>query len=226
MRTDASSGWLAQEFGGLLDEFDLDERQERFVRARWFDQMAWFDGKARQAQQRYHLLRLVAIVGGLVVPALVSLNVRHGSVASTIAWATFALSLAVGIAVAVDGFFNYGGRWRQYRRTAELLKAHGWQYFELVGVYSGYPNHRAAFERFAAAVESLIAEDVESYLSKVMAEHPQAERQPAVQPGADRSDVAGPDQQLVAGHLGVGGVVTQGAQEQLGHAGYHERPPY
>jgi hypothetical protein len=30
----------------------------------------------------------------------------------------------------------------------------------------------------------------------------------------------------VAGHLGVGGVVTQGAQEQLGHAGDHSRPPY
>ena len=45
-------------------------------------------------------------------------------------------------------------------------------------------------------------------------------------PGADRADVAGADQQLVAGHLGVGGVVAQGAQEQLGHAGDHSRPPY
>lgn len=175
MPTNASSGWLVEEFGGLLDDFDLDERQRRFVRARWLDQLAWFESKAKQAQQRYHLLRLVAIVGGLIVPALVGLNLRHGTVASTIAWVTFALSLVVGIAVALDGFFNYGGRWRQYRRTAELLKGHGWQYFELVGVYSGYPNHRAAFGRFAAAVEALIAEDVEAYLSKVMREHPQGE---------------------------------------------------
>jgi hypothetical protein len=170
MSADASSGWLAQEFGGLLDDFDLDERQRRFVRARWLDQMAWFDTKARQAQRRYYVLRLVAIVGGLTVPALVSLNVHHGTVASTIAWTTFALSLVVGISVAVDGFFNYGGRWRQYRRTAELLKGHGWQYFELVGVYSGFATHGAAFPRFAAAVEALIAEDVEAYLSKVMRE--------------------------------------------------------
>jgi Protein of unknown function (DUF4231) len=176
MPADSPSARLAQEFGGMLDELDLDERQRRFVRSRWFDQMAWFEAKAKQTQRRYYVLRLVAIVGGLVVPALVSLNVRHGTVASTIAWTTFALSLVVGIAVAVDGFFNYGGRWRQYRRTAELLKGHGWQFYELVGVYGGARTHRAAFAKFAAAVESLIAEDVETYLSKVMREQPHAEK--------------------------------------------------
>jgi Protein of unknown function (DUF4231) len=177
MSADASSSWLAQEFGGVVDDFDLDERQRRFVQARWLDQMAWFDAKARQSQRRYYLLRLVAIVGGLIVPALVSLNIHQDTVRSTIAWATFTLSLVVGISVAVDGFFNYGGRWRQYRRTAELLKGHGWQYFELVGVYSGFRTHRAAFPRFAAAVEALIAEDVEAYLSKVMREQQHGEQQ-------------------------------------------------
>jgi hypothetical protein len=176
MSSDAQSGWLVQEFGPLLDEFDLNERQRRFVRSRWLDQVSWFDAKAKQAQRRYYVLRLVAIVGGLIVPALVSLNIHRDTVASTIAWTTFALSLVVGIAVAVDGFFNYGGRWRQYRRTAELLKGHGWQYFELIGVYSGYRTHRAAFPRFAAAVEALIAEDVEAYLSKVMREEQHGEQ--------------------------------------------------
>jgi hypothetical protein len=172
MPADSTSAWLVQEFGGLIDEFELDDRQKRFMRARWLDQMAWFDRKARQTQRRYYVLRLVAIVGGLVVPALVSLNVRHGQVASAVAWTTFALSLVVGISVAVDGFFNYGGRWRQYRRTAELLKGHGWQFFELVGAYSGYQTHNAAFLPFAAAVEALIAEDVDVYLSKVMRDQP------------------------------------------------------
>jgi hypothetical protein len=172
MPADSTSAWLVQEFGGLIDEFELDDRQKRFMRARWLDQMAWFDRKARQTQRRYYLLRLVAIVGGLVVPALVSLNVRHGEVASAVAWTTFALSLVVGISVAVDGFFNYGGRWRQYRRTAELLKGHGWQFFELVGAYSSYQTHDAAFLPFAAAVEALIAEDVDVYLSKVMRDQP------------------------------------------------------
>jgi hypothetical protein len=181
MSSDARSGWVVQEFGGLLDDFDLDERQRLFVRSRWLGQMAWFDSKAKLAQRRYYALRLVAIVGGLIVPALVSLDIHNNTTASTIAWTTFALSLVVGIAVSVDGFFNYGGRWRQYRRTSELLKGQGWQYFELIGIYSGYPSHRAAFPRFAAAVEALIAEDVEAYLSKVVREQHQDEQPEAKQ---------------------------------------------
>ena len=54
-----------------------------------------------------------------------------------------------------------------------------------------------------------------------VAQHAQPEWQPAVQPGRDRSDVAGADQQLVADDFGVCGVVAQGAQEQLGHPGDH-----
>ena len=41
------------------------------------------------------------------------------------------------------------------------------------------------------------------------------------EPGRDGPDVAGADQQLVAGDFGVGGIVTQRAQEQLGHPGDH-----
>ena len=54
-----------------------------------------------------------------------------------------------------------------------------------------------------------------------LAQHPQAEWQPAVEARRDRSDVAGADQQLVAGDFGIGGVVAQRAQEQLGHPGDH-----
>jgi Protein of unknown function (DUF4231) len=158
------------DLGDLIDRFHLNENQKAFLRARWLDQLEWFGAKAKLSQKRYYLLRLVAIVGGLLVPALVSLNARQEEVASSVAWVTFAISLVVGISVAVDGFFNYGGRWRQYRRTSELLKAHGWQFFELVGLYGGFRDHRSAFPRFAAEVEALIAEDVEAYLSKVMHE--------------------------------------------------------
>jgi uncharacterized protein DUF4231 len=166
------SSWLQQEFGALIDELTLDERRARYMRSRWLDQLVWLEGKARQCQQRYYVLRLLAIVGGLVVPALVSLNVRENTVASTVAWVTFAVSLVVAIAVAVEGFFHYGERWRHYRRTAELMKGQGWQFYELAGPYRHYESHAAAFARFADTVEALIAEDVESYISQVTAEKP------------------------------------------------------
>jgi len=91
--------------------------------------------KAVSAQKRYYLLRLTAIVGGVTLPALVSLNISGESVSAYLCWLTFCISLLVAISVAVEGFFNYGERWRHYRRTVEDLKREGWQFFQLSGPY-------------------------------------------------------------------------------------------
>jgi hypothetical protein len=183
MAADEYSNWLRQELGALVDELELDERQKRFMRSRWLDQIVWLEGKAKRSQRYYYALRLVAIVGGLVVPALVSLNVRGSNVASAIAWTTFAVSLLVAAAVAVEGFFHHGERWRHYRRTSELLKSQGWQFFELTGAYGSHRSHRTAFRAFAAAVEGLIAEDVDVYVSQVMRERARdTDSEPEVEP--------------------------------------------
>ena len=185
MAADDYSTWLKNELGGLVEGLGLDRREETYWRGRWLDQVVWLEGKAKQCQQRYYVLRLIAIVGGVTVPALVSLNVRQGSVAPVIAWTTFVVSLLVAAAVSVEGFFRYGERWRHYRRTAELLKAQGWQFYELAGAYAPYATHRAAFRQFATAVEGLIAEDVEVYIKQVTREQ-QQQQQPGGEADADK----------------------------------------
>ena len=62
----------------------------------------------------------------------------------------------------------------------------------------------------------LLADDVLD-----LAQHPQPQRQPGVDAGCGAADVAGADQEPVARHLGVRGVVTQGAHEQAGHPEDH-----
>lgn len=190
MATDAATIPPKEGLGALVDELEpeLEERQRHFMRARWLDQTAWLEGKAKLCQRRYYALRLVAIVGGVTVPALVSLNVSSDAssdVASTIAWTTFALSLLVATAVSVEGFFRYGERWRHYRRTAELMKSQGWQFFELSGAYESHDSHKTAFRAFSTAIEQLLADDVDVYIRQVTRErtaaaepHPQAEPKP------------------------------------------------
>jgi hypothetical protein len=169
MTSDRYSAWLRREFGALVDEFELDEPQKRYLRSRWLDQLVWLEGKAKTTQQRYYVLRLLAIVGGLVVPALVSLNVG-GDLSPAIHWVTFSLSLIVASAIAVEGFFHHGERWRHFRRISEQMKGQGWQFYELAGPYEGYRSHGAAFKAFAAAVEGLLAEEVDVYIRQVVRE--------------------------------------------------------
>jgi hypothetical protein len=181
MATDAYAGWLQKELGDLIAGLELGDRQRHYMSSRWLEQIVWLEGKAKKSQRWYYGLRLVAIVGGIVVPALVSLNINEGDIRSAVVWTTFAVSLLVAIAVAVEGFFHYGDRWRHYRRTAETMKSLGWQFYELAGPYAAFATHGDAFPTFAATVEGLFREDVEAYVNRVTREGPagsDAEAQP------------------------------------------------
>jgi hypothetical protein len=156
---------LKDQFEEMIDGITLGDLQKRFLRDRWLDQLLWFENKATANQHRYYALRLVTIVGGVIVPALVGLTVRENNVADTLAWITFSVSLVVAIAAALDGFFGFGERWRSFRRTAELLKADGWQYFELSGPYVA-ADHTAAFPRFTAHTETLIQQDLKAFITQ------------------------------------------------------------
>jgi hypothetical protein len=153
-----------QQFGQIIDGLALGDLQKRFLHYRWLDQLLWFERKSGSNQRRYYALRLVIIVGGVIVPALVSLNIRETVVAQPLAWVTFSVSLIVAIAAALDEFFGYGERWRSFRRTAEALKAHGWQFFQLAGPYER-ADHATAFPAFAALVEALVQQDVAAFMA-------------------------------------------------------------
>lgn len=161
--------WLKQEFGELIDSLELAELQKRFLRSRWLDQVIWMEGKSNKARNRYYVLRLTAIIGGVIVPALVSLNVQ-GQAAAWARWGVFVISLMVAIAVAVEEFFSYGDRWRHYRRTVESLKTEGWRFFQLTGPYEGDKTHARAFSDFASIVEEINQQDVQTYISQIVVE--------------------------------------------------------
>jgi uncharacterized protein DUF4231 len=161
---------MKESFGAIVASLDdLGPLQKNFLIGRWLDQILWMGGAAKKAQARYYRLRLVTVVGAVIVPVLVGLNLT-GDVGEAVSWVAVALSLVVAASAAVEEFFNYGQRWRHYRRTVERLKAEGWLFFELVGDYASDDGHRGAFPRFAARVEDLLREDVDVYISEVVRE--------------------------------------------------------
>jgi Protein of unknown function (DUF4231) len=70
------SAQMRHEFEAIIAGLDLQDIQKEYLSKRWLDQVVWFDGKAGRNQRRYYVLRLLTIVGGVTVPAIVSLNVR------------------------------------------------------------------------------------------------------------------------------------------------------
>lgn len=162
---------LRATFERLVDAADLDDRQREFLKLRWLEQLAWMEAKAGKAQWFYYRLRVITIVGAVLVPALVALNSLHGWPGNAAQIATWIVSLVVAVSAAVEGFFQFGQRWRNYRSTAERLKTEGWLFLQAAGLYAAVDGSRAdSYRTFASRVEELIQKDVTGYITEVATE--------------------------------------------------------
>ncbi|MBL1199976.1 MAG: DUF4231 domain-containing protein [Nostoc sp. GBBB01] len=174
-KKDGYQEFLKEDFKKLFAGMKLTDVQKHFLESRWLEQVLWMEGKANLARDRYYFLRLTTIIGGIILPALVSLNINTISPDSKttrnlIVGSTFVISQLVAISAAIEEFFHYGERWRHYRRTVESLKTQGWQFSQLAGPYSDYTTHLQAFNLFAGQVEDIIQRDVEVYATQVVLE--------------------------------------------------------
>ncbi len=160
--------WLESDLGGLIDALRLSDLRKRMLKSRWLDQVIWLEGRAKRDRNWYYRLRLTAIIGSILVPICVT--VSQVSSLGWVAWVATGLGALVAIASAVEGFFRYGERWRNFRNTVELLKIEGWQFFQLSGPYSRRRSHAHAYEKFTARVEEIIRRDVQIYISEVVGE--------------------------------------------------------
>lgn len=163
----------------MLDTIDITPFQKGLLRERWLDQLTWMGGQSRKARRRYLSFRIPVVVGGVLIPALVTILLSaKGDAGATIGWLgglpvdgirflAFAVSLTVALCAGVEEVFHYGDRWRHYRRTTELLKTLGWQYLELSGAFRRHSSHANAFTSFTERVEDTLNEDVEGYLGAI-----------------------------------------------------------
>lgn len=165
MAKDSYQKFLKSTLVGMIDRLDIDEFRKDALKSRWLDQLLWLESNAGKAKKRFYTLRLVTIVGGVITPALVSLN--FSPLKETFLWTAFGMSQAVAISAAVEELFGFSGRYRTFRNTAEGMKVEGWQYFQLAGQYSCYRSHSAAYIEFASRIEAMIKQDIEGYMAQV-----------------------------------------------------------
>lgn len=171
----------------LLDSIDITPFQRSLIQERWLDQVGWMGAKARTARRRYLVFRIPVVVGGVLIPALITILLSTPPGTATIGWLagmsvdgvrflSFTVSLLVAACAGIEEVLKFGDRWRHYRRTAELLKTIGWQYLMLSGAFRHYKSHAAAFTTFTERVEDTLNEDVEGYLGTMAGDSPEGGR--------------------------------------------------
>lgn len=149
----------------LIEELSLDPLHVKFLRYRWLAYVTWLDRQARRSYILHRFLRTLIVIGGVLTPALVSLNLGEDT-RTTIMWPTFAVGVVVAVSVALDELFQFGDNWTHYRRIAEMLKSEGWRFFQRSEPYRRYSSHQEAFPRFADRVEAIVQQEVDTYFSR------------------------------------------------------------
>ncbi len=157
---------LRQDWSEIIDSLSLSEQRRRFLRSRWLEYVLWMEKASQRTRKRYYVLRSVVAAGAVILPALVGLNVI-GSAKTAVLWITFAISIVVGLAAALEGFFRLGERWRHYRKRVEELKAEGWRFYQLSGEYQDHADHDGAFPQFVANVELILANEVNEFIAEI-----------------------------------------------------------
>ncbi len=165
------------EMRDLIERLDATEEQRQFMRSRWLDQVVYMGDRATEAKKRYHTFRLATVIGGVLVPALVSISLAGaGRFDSDLDFMmrllTFVVSAIVAITASVESFFHFGDRWRHYRVNAELLKSEGWQYLTHSGGYRRVTDPELAFQGFASRVEAILRDDVEGFMTQMTSNAP------------------------------------------------------
>ncbi|MEL7495866.1 MAG: DUF4231 domain-containing protein [Cyanobacteria bacterium J06554_11] len=165
--------YLKDTLGALVDKLEISDLRKEFLKNRWLDQLLWLEGRATKERDRHYMLRLVTIIGGVLVPAMVGFNgfrttdENANRLQTGVAYAAFVISQTVAISAAVEEFFGHGEKYRNYRNTAEGLKIEGWQFFQLAGPYRTHKTHSDAYTHFAQRVEQYIQQDVKGFLAQL-----------------------------------------------------------
>lgn len=161
----------------VIDELEIADLQKKFLKSRWLDQLLWMEGVSKKNQQFYYVFRLACIIGGVMIPALVSLKIA-GGMGGFVQFVAVVLSLIVAVSAAIEEFFHFGERWRHFRRTAELLKGEGWSFFQLTGNYRKYVTHADAYPVFAGRIEEAFQNELEIFITKVSKENTEDKKAP------------------------------------------------
>ena len=156
--------WVRAEYPKLIGELELTGPQEHYMNSRWLAEYRSLDKEASVNRLVYYGLKLVAVIGGILLPLI-------GTLGQSQPWGPSVLALVsamVAIAVALDALQRPGDRWRHYRHAAELLKTEGWRFMTHAAPYNRYADHTAAFELFALRSEKLLTTEVEEYVASVI----------------------------------------------------------
>ena len=146
---------------------DLTDQQIRIIEVRYLTVLTEFKKRIKIFDFLYHFSRIFISLGGVAVPALLSIQ-SPGQITTSVGlyWFTWMVSLAVTVCHNISNIFRFDKKYQGIHATIEKLEKEGWQYLELSGRYSTHniqtiSTHANQYLHFVNTVEKIKIKQME-----------------------------------------------------------------
>ena len=150
---------------------DLTDQQIRIIEVRYLNVLLEYRKRIKIFDFLYHFTRIFISLGGVAVPALLSIQ-SPGQITTSVGlyWFTWIISLAVTICHNISNIFRFDKKYQGIHATIEKLEKEGWQYLELSGRYTNHHNrplstHANQYLHFVNTIEKIKTKQMESEFS-------------------------------------------------------------
>jgi hypothetical protein len=145
---------------------ELSDQQIRIIEVRYINVLTEYRQRVKLYDFIYHFSRVFISLGGVAVPALLSIQAPGQSSSVALYWFTWVISLAVTITHNISNIFRFDKKYQGIHTTIEKLHSEGWRYLQLSGRYSNHENiistHANQYLHFVNTVEKIKGKQIES----------------------------------------------------------------
>jgi len=171
----SQDGRKLQKFNNNDEEFikilrslnNLSDQQIRIIEVRYLNVLSEYRNRIKLYDFTYHFSRIFISLGGVAVPALLSIQSPGQLSSVSLYWFTWVVSLAVTVIHNISNIFRFDKKYQGIHTTIEKLHSEGWRYLQLSGRYSAHDNqtistHANQYLHFVNTIEKIKNKQTES----------------------------------------------------------------
>ena len=123
----------------LVSALPLNDYKKKLIKKRFVNEVVFYETNSAKLHYRYNMCRFVISIGSMILPTLQTIqnNENVADFKDELFWTAIFTSLSVMVANNIISMFTLDRRYIMYAVTKEKLKAVGWKYFELSGMFTG-----------------------------------------------------------------------------------------
>lgn len=154
-------------FTNILSHCSITGRSKFIIRERYINLYNRYYQKYKKTKLYYTFSRIFVGVGGIIVPALVTLDnaiSEKSDLSVKIGYVTFSISLSIFVVNMLYEIQSISRKYYTYSSVNEKMISEGWMFLSLTGYYKKYLSHKECWRKFIERIEKINTEAVSTNL--------------------------------------------------------------